>query len=618
MLRELIQYARQRGISSEPGFKAKAVKWLLIFDARGQYIGVQSLLGKDASGRGHVFPKCPHLTQPEMLAAGPSTRHFLVDSLNTVVLLNKSKVSQKVSQEHDSFIRLLRQASETIPLLAPVAAALTDEQQFEVIRLDLEQQNAKPTDTATLASRTIEGEVLRIVEQDIWHDWWRAYRQELLRKRKARVADKVDRLGHRMLCQISGRLVFPATTHPKISGLLEVGGLPTGDSLTSFDKQAFRSYGLDQGLNAAMSEEMATAYVGALNDLLRNRSRCLAGVKVVHWYSSTAIAEEDDVIDIVYSPERRVSNVEGDFSQRVATQGKVDDEGSRLTKLTAAVERGGRTELLSTRFYSMILSANGARVVVRDWIQGSYSGLLRNASKWFDDLAIIGRDGHAVVRDFKLLSIIGGCLRDLEDATPATQTSLWRAALLGEPIPLQCAIQALRVAQLEILNGQSMQSRRFALLKAFLIRTGIPITAALSSDKDDASYLCGRILALLALIQRRALGDIGAGLVQRHYLLASAAPATVLGRLCRTVSAGFLSRVYPAEARRNYQQQLTELWTQIRNEPPMTLTLQEQMLFAIGYYHQFTHRSPFQQTFQPGQPVPSEGVGSVPRSGTDR
>ena len=94
-----------------------------------------------------------------------------------------------------------------------------------------------------------------------------------------------------MRCFLSGEPTKPMPTHNKIEGLSDVGGLSMGDAFTSFDKDAFASFGLEQGANAAMSETMVKTYVSALNDLIRKRSYRLAGVKIVYWYDKPAERE---------------------------------------------------------------------------------------------------------------------------------------------------------------------------------------------------------------------------------------------------------------------------------------------------------------------------------------
>jgi len=47
-----------------------------------------------------------------------------------------------------------------------------------------------------------------------------------------------------MLCFATGQVTVPIPTHPKITGLADVGEQPTGFVLVGFDKPAFASYEL--------------------------------------------------------------------------------------------------------------------------------------------------------------------------------------------------------------------------------------------------------------------------------------------------------------------------------------------------------------------------------------
>lgn len=113
------------------------------------------------------------------------------------------------------------------------------------------------------------------------------------------------------------------------------------------------------------------------------------------------------------------------------------------------------------------------------------------------------------------------------------------------------------------------------------------MTPYLNEEHPAAAYHCGRLMAVLAAIQNRALGDVGAGLVQRYYAAASTTPALVLGRLTRA-SQFHLDKIQGQSPRlRNwFQGKIANIWARIKDELPRTLTLEEQSLFALGYYHQ--------------------------------
>jgi CRISPR-associated protein Csd1 len=107
----------------------------------------------------------------------------------------------------------------------------------------------------------------------------------------------------------------------------------------------------------------------------------------------------------------------------------------------------------------------------------------------------------------------------------------------------------------------------------------------LNESHPSPAYHCGRIMAVLGEIQRVALRDVGASVVQRYYGAASATPALVLGRLVR-LAQFHLDKVESRKRRDALEQSLAGIWASIHDHVPATLTLEEQSLFALGYYQQ--------------------------------
>jgi CRISPR-associated protein Csd1 len=91
-------------------------------------------------------------------------------------------------------------------------------------------------------------------------------------------------------------------------------------------------------------------------------------------------------------------------------------------------------------------------------------------------------------------------------------------------------------------------------------------------------------LAVLASLQRAALGDIGAGVVQRYYVAASQTPGLTLGRLVGNAK-NHLSKLDGGLAYW-FEDQISEIMSRIQDRIPQTLNLDQQSLFALGYYQQ--------------------------------
>ena len=106
----------------------------------------------------------------------------------------------------------------------------------------------------------------------------------------------------------------------------------------------------------------------------------------------------------------------------------------------------------------------------------------------------------------------------------------------------------------------------------------------LDRTRSEPAYHCGRLLAVLENAQRQAIGV--ASVTERYYGAASTAPASVFGALMKGVvhHLAKLERDKPG-AYFGIQRDLEEISSRIEAFP-RTLSLREQGLFALGYYHQ--------------------------------
>ncbi len=597
MLHALHEFAVREGLIVTPGLKPKTVRWLLVFSPQGEFLGTQDLTGGDKKRKGREFPVCPDLTQSEMASIGGGCRHFLVDALDVVCLLTKDgEVNEKLAAKHEFFVRLLDDAGVCLPALAPIANMLRGAAGLQGIQARLAEGKAKPTDSATLAI-TDGKETLVFVEGNLWHGWWQGKRRRMAEGRaadssSARKNGRADDSLSRMRCLLSGELMTPMRTQNKIEGLSDVGGLAMGDLLVSFDKDAFTSYGLQQGANAAMSEAMVKSYTTALNYLVRNQSRTLASAKVVYWYSGPLAREDDPLPDLFAgwgAPVQDDAEAEGDPSAAVAEKSRANSVAARLLEAFRSGEKPG---LGDYRYYALTVSANCGRVVVRDWTEGPFTELLESVNAWFDDLAIVHRNGHRTVRSHKFNAVLAAPLRDLADAPGSLAAALWRCALKKtQPFPHTVMVQTLQRVRVNVMGGETPLHARLGLLKAYCNRNErMNMKPELNELETDPAYLCGRIMAILAAVQKKALPNVDAGVVQRYYAAASSTPALVLGRLVRLAVTAHFPKIEPDALRYWFENRLAETWAKLKQSPPVTLTLQGQTLFALGYYHQIaTH-----------------------------
>jgi CRISPR-associated protein Csd1 len=456
-----------------------------------------------------------------------------------------------------------------MPLLEGAAKLLQDDNAIARLRSDLETKKVKPTDKATFQ---FDGEFP--VESDDWHAWWRDLRRGLQADREQ------GRRGPnaKMLCLLTGDVVEPAATHPKIVGLTSVGGLAMGDVLVGFKQDSFRSYGLEQSANAAMSELAAKAYQAGLNDLIANHSVLLAGTLVAHWFRSP-IKREEDPMDAIMGP----SEAE-DLNAQI-----------RARKLLESIRSGERPDLANNTDFALTLSSNGGRVVIRDWMEGRFEELVANVDQWFSDLEIVQRDGGGSAKPPKLAAVLGALVRDLKDVAAPTAAKLYRVAARSEPIPLDAMARALARVRIDVIQGERPNHARMGLIKAYHVRKlrkekdvmEEQLKPELNAEFQDRAYQCGRLMAVLGKLQFEDNPDVKAGVVQRYYAAASTTPALVFGRLIR--GAQFHLHKIAGERQwlaARYERRMSEICGRIGTSMPRTLNLEEQSLFALGYYQQ--------------------------------
>jgi CRISPR-associated protein Csd1 len=350
------------------------------------------------------------------------------------------------------------------------------------------------------------------------------------------------------------------------------GGQTSGTSIISANAEAFESYGLEASLIAPTCADCGERFTKAANELLgsTNSRTALAGAAFIYW------TREDIGFDFL----------------SFMTDPKPEQVGALLEGL----RRGGHVAPPdATRFYSTVLSGSGGRTVVRDWIDTTVGNVKDELARWFKRQEIVDAYGEAP-RPLGLAALAGATVRQLSDIPKPTTRSLLHAALTGTPLSQDLLYQAVRRSRAE----QTVTRPRAALIK--LVLCSQPENSSweesmilLDQENPDPAYRCGRLLAVLEQAQRQAIPGVSATIVDRFFGTASSAPAAVFPRLVRGAQPHLakLERdnrgAYVALQRRMEEilgglglQKVGALYTGF----PATLTLQQQGLFSLGYYHQ--------------------------------
>lgn len=566
MLQALMDYGN--GLDSEPGFKTREVRWCVELAADGRFLNVLPL---GDGKRGAMQHRCPDMHA--MNAGGKS--HFLVETVQTVALMFKANEEpEKIAgtkDKHRFFVDMLGKAVDSAPAVGALITALQDDSCLEGIRKALIEGKAKPADWLSFQVNGIDPREDKIVQA-----WWRNWRAMDIGGNSSNSANMPGNADNgTMVCFLTGDVIQPLPTHRKITGLSGVGGLTMGDVMVGFDKAAFGSFGLDQSANAAMSAEAAQKYVDGLNDLIRNHSRKLANALVVHWFKKQINPQDD--------PLEWLNGFESQEQTEAAAQGAA-------RRLLEAIRKGERADLGDNHYYALTLSGAAGRVMVRDWMEGAFENLMSNIEAWFADFAIVARDGNGQAYDPKFMAVCGALVRELKDLPAPTAATLWKVAVQRLPIPQPLMASALARFRIDIVDKDQppFNHARMGLIKAYFVRLNsggtTTMTAYLNPEHPEPAYHCGRLLAVLSNLQRAALGDVGASVVQRYYAAASQTPGLIIGRLTSNAR-NHLSKLDDRLAHW-YENQIAEVMVRLGDGAPRILDLNGQGLFALGYYQQ--------------------------------
>ena len=348
------------------------------------------------------------------------------------------------------------------------------------------------------------------------------------------------------------------------------GGRSSGTAIISANQAAFESYGLEKSRIAPTCRDCGEAFTRAVNHLIAGERTSLGVGNSTFIFWTRSETDEFDFGTLMREP-----------------------DPATVKALVDSVRRGRRTAIANAaEFYAAALSASGGRAVVRDWIDTTVGNVMENVTRWFDLQQITDpRDDDPTGENpppLSLFRLAVSTVRKPADLPATTVNALFNTALKGTPLPLEVAFQAVRRNRAE----QHVRRERAALVKLVLLSRQAPPTkeknymVALEPNHPELAYHCGRLLAVIERVQYAALGRVNATVVDRYYGAASSTPAVVFGRLLRGAQP-HLAKLEGGR-RAGLQNLLMEVCGQI-TEFPKTLTLEQQALFSLGYYHQKAH-----------------------------
>lgn len=384
-------------------------------------------------------------------------------------------------------------------------------------------------------------------------------------------------------CLVTGEKGAVTILHPSLKGV--VGGQPTGVSLVSFNAPAYESFEKQQGMNAPVSTRAAFAYGAALNYLLSsNEHRMRMGDATVVFWAEDAEAVYDDLFLTMMGNDSVVDQQDLIPIMKGLTQGhsvRIQD------KLLNA----------ENRYYVLGLSPNAGRVSVRFFLTDTFGSFIKNLLAHEERLAIVrpAYEKDTRLTPWRLMNETVN--QNSRDKSPLPQLAgdFLRAILLNAPYPETL----LNQTELRIRAEKKLTLGRVAIIKAYLIRNTANSAAYteykevldrmdLNEQTTYIPYLLGRLFKVLEYLQKEANPKINTTIRDRFFNSACATPAIVFPQLLNLANS-HLKKLREQE-RNNYEEIIAEIICKIGADYPKRMSLYDQGVFQIGYYHQTQKR----------------------------
>ena len=396
-------------------------------------------------------------------------------------------------------------------------------------------------------------------------------------------------------CLVTGKKAPIARTHGLIKGL--PGAQSSGASLVGFNASAFCSYEKEQSYNAPVSEYAVYAYTTALNYLLQTQGcrTTLGDTTIVYWAESGEEVYQATFNEIVESPNDNQETIRGVFEN--LAKGWEVNTGDVMKSLSP-----------DQRFYILALSPNAARIAVRFFYADSFGNIMRHLQEHYERMEIV-RPVTDTIEYLGIWRLMQETVnKKSKDKKPQDNVSgaVLKAILSGGRYPEGLYHAVLRRIRAEQDDSDAriykITRGRAAILKAYLIRnTNMgekeEITVGLNENCENVAYILGRMFSVLEAIQVEANPGINSTIKDRYFNSACATPGSVFpiilklknSHMKKIEAKSIGSRIY-------YERQLGDLQGKINvsdNQEtayPKRLSLEEQGMFILGYYHQTQKR----------------------------
>lgn len=395
-------------------------------------------------------------------------------------------------------------------------------------------------------------------------------------------------------CSISGKYKQIARIHDNLFVPGIPGGLATGMNIVCLKSSAFWSYNKKDSYNSSVSQEIMEKYTKAFNYLTStpNHKQSMDDMTLLCWAMTSD--SEKPYIQTFNSGIGffRLSNEDAGEAERNEREIEEKALASIFGQLAQGKEADWKSYGIdkSVKFYLLGVKANSSRLAIKIFEHNSFGNMMQNIERHHEDLQLSPDDKQIPI--WLLGKALKSPISSKDTLPPDLSTKLLQSILKDIPYPhfmLDTAVQRAKTDQDDASKKFHSVSRdRVRIIKACLTRSNIIKRGdlnMLNSQNQDSAYNCGRLFAVLEIIQAKAIGEsINATIKDKFFSSACSTPYLIFPRLLKLAQShlGKLDKGYAV----NKDKLIQEILSNLNDSFPKALNMEKQGMFILGYYQQ--------------------------------
>ena len=553
-----------------PKIRERLHPFIIVIDKQGKFIQLEDtreLKNKKKVARTFLVPKGLGRSGSKSYEVS----NLLWDHYGYVLAYAGEKGQEQADRQHASFTAKVSELKQVLPDdagVAAVAAFLASAAEKNKVMQAANWAECAKVKGCNLSFRLVD-EAVDLVCQS------KAVQDHLLKSGQEYVDIEKSKDKFYGTCLVTGKKTKIANLHTDIKGINKTPKSP----FVSANLEAFKSYGKgnnkDNGLMYPIGEQAMFEYTTALNTLLAGENRFRIGDVTAICWSAKPTPLEEHLASLISgggkdNPDAHIDAVKSLYKSLYNGQYQKPDG--------------------KEKFYLLGLSPNSARIVVRFWHETTVAALSESIAAWYDDLQMVRGENSPYPEYMPLPRLLGNLVLDgkMENLPSDLIAQVTDAALNNRVLPVSLLQAALRRNKAE----QKITYGRASLLKAYInraIRAGRlknmkELTMSLDRNRQDIGYVLGRLFAVLEKTQAEANPGLNATIADRYFGSASSTPIAVFGTLMRLLPHHLNKLEFEGRAVQ-LQWEICQILEHCQRFPNH-LNLEQQGLFAIGYYHE--------------------------------